>query len=295
MNLDLRGVAKRYPTRRGETSALEPVDLSVRAGEFVSLVGPSGCGKSTLLHIVAGLEPASAGLVVLGGETVRGPGAELGLVFQKQTLFPWLSVWDNVRFPETLRRRRVPGRSESEIRERASYIENLLRLVGLWEFRHGFPAELSGGMQQRAALARALVGRPDVLLMDEPFGALDAETREEMQELLLRVIGQHRTTTLFVTHDVDEALLLSDRVVVLSGRPGRVVEDVAVPFPRDARSSDLKLDGDFLLRRREILALLRQRSPDDGERGTRLERFVNQQHGQTPVNTRQRQGKVDRP
>ena len=270
MRLALRQVSKRFASSRGDTQALEPVDLDVQEGEFVSFVGPSGCGKSTLLHIVGGLEPASGGSVELDGEQVRGPGAELGLVFQQHTLFPWLSVWENVRFPFTLARSRLRGASAVERAKRDAWLENLLRLVGLWDFRHSLPSELSGGMQQRAAIARALVSRPNVLLMDEPFGALDAQTREEMQELLLHVIGQHRTTTLFVTHDVDEALLLSDRIIVFSQRPGRVLVELAVPFPRESRSSELKLEPEFVRRRREILTWLRHDSASSGARGARL-------------------------
>ncbi|WP_437515939.1 ABC transporter ATP-binding protein [Sorangium sp. So ce1099] len=261
MKLSLRGVGKSYHGERGETNALCPLDMDVREGEFISLVGPSGCGKSTLLHIVAGLEPATVGTVDLDGERVRGPGAELGLMFQQQTLFPWLSVRENVRFPLTLAHRRARGTrgSAGGADRQAAQVEGLLRLVGLWDFRDSYPAELSGGMQQRAALARALVGQPDVLLMDEPFGALDAQTREEMQELLLHLIQRHRITTLFVTHDVDEALLLSDRVVVFSERPGRVLASLDVTFARAARSSELKLDEAFLHQKREILAFLRGR------------------------------------
>jgi NitT/TauT family transport system ATP-binding protein len=274
VKLRVRQVTKRFATRRGETPALDRVDLTVEEGEFVSLVGPSGCGKSTLLHVVGGLEPATSGHVELDGCAVRGPGAELGLVFQRQTLFPWLTVLENVRFPHTLRRHRV-RHDDPEAQERAAWVEDLLRLVGLWDFRDAHPAELSGGMQQRAAIARALVSRPAVLLMDEPFGALDAQTREEMQELLLRLIDRHRTTTLFVTHDVDEALLLSDRVAIFSQRPGRIVADLVVPFPRDARSPELKLDADFLRHRREVLSHLRKPPHGDAERGSRLERLVN--------------------
>ncbi|WP_434047801.1 MULTISPECIES: ABC transporter ATP-binding protein [Sorangium] len=262
MKLSLRGVAKSYPGRRGETVALCPLDMDVREGEFVSLVGPSGCGKSTLLHIVAGLEPATTGTVDLDGERVLGPGAEIGLLFQQQTLFPWLSVRENVRFPLTLARARAVERD----RQAAARVEGLLRLVGLWDFRDSLPAELSGGMQQRAALARALVGQPEVLLMDEPFGALDAQTREDMQELLLHLIQHHRITTLLVTHDVDEALLLSDRVAVFSERPGRVLASLDVTFARQARSSELKLDEAFLHQKREILALLRGRARAEAQR-----------------------------
>ncbi len=260
MRLSIRGVSKRFNSRGRVTHALAPVDLELVQGEFVSLVGPSGCGKSTLLHIVGGLEQASAGSVELDGEPVRGPGAELGLVFQQHTLFPWLSVLENVRFPHTLARRRT--RDTAEQARRDELVDDLLRSVGLWDFRQALPAELSGGMQQRAAIARALVSRPDVLLMDEPFGALDAQTREEMQELLLRVIARHRTTTLFVTHDVDEALLLSDRVVLFSSRPGRVLLELGVALPRPQRSSELKHEPEFLRLRRELLACLKQAVQD---------------------------------
>ncbi|MGK3994259.1 ABC transporter ATP-binding protein [Sorangium sp. So ce1024] len=266
MKLSLRGVGKSYPGRRGQTSALFPLDMDVREGEFISLVGPSGCGKSTLLHIVAGLEPATTGTVDLDGERVLGPGAEIGLMFQQQTLFPWLSVRENVRFPLTLAHRRARAGGAERARQEAARVDGLLRLVGLWDFRDSLPAELSGGMQQRAALARALVGQPEVLLMDEPFGALDAQTREDMQELLLHLIQHHRTTTLFVTHDVDEALLLSDRVVVFSERPGRVLAILDVTFARQARSSELKLDEAFLHQKREILALLRGRARAEAQR-----------------------------
>lgn len=266
MKLTVRSLCKSYTAMRGSVSALSNIDLLVSEAEFVSLVGTSGCGKSTLLHIIGGLEPASSGSVELDGELVRGPGAELGLVFQRQTLFPWLTVLENVRFPHTLRRKRVPRPDPPELANRAVLVDNLLRLVGLWDFRNSYPAELSGGMQQRAAIARALVARPDVLLMDEPFGALDSQTREEMQELLLHVNALHRTTTVFVTHDVDEALLLSDRVIVLSPRPGRIIGEIAVPFARDRRTADLKLDPDFLRLKRKLLGSLRHET----ERGSTL-------------------------
>ncbi|WP_437682308.1 ABC transporter ATP-binding protein [Sorangium sp. So ce131] len=279
MKLSLRGVEKSYAGGRGETCALSALDLDVGEGEFVSLLGPSGCGKSTLLHIVAGLEPATAGVVALDGERVLGPGAEIGLVFQQQTLFPWLSVRENVGFPLTLSRGRAAssGASGAQRERQAARVESLLRLVGLWEFRDSRPAELSGGMQQRAALARALVLQPEVLLMDEPFGALDAQTREEMQELLLHVTQHHRITTLFVTHDVDEALLLSDRILVFSERPGSVVASIDVSFPRADRSPELKLGEVFLRPKREILALLRGRSRSEAQRDRLLSGLTNTQ------------------
>jgi NitT/TauT family transport system ATP-binding protein len=267
LKLAIRSLSKTYAAKGGTVNALSDIQLLVAEAEFVSLVGTSGCGKSTLLHIASGLEAASSGSVELDGELVRGPGAELGLVFQRQTLFPWLTVLENVRFPHTLRRQRVLPADPQELANRAALVENLLRLVGLWDFRNSYPAELSGGMQQRAAIARALVARPDVLLMDEPFGALDSQTREEMQELLLHVNALHRTTTLFVTHDIDEALLLSDRVIVLSPRPGRIIGDITVPFARARRTADLKLDPDFVSLKRQLIGLLRHRI----ERGSALE------------------------
>jgi NitT/TauT family transport system ATP-binding protein len=276
MTLSLRGVGKSYSGRRGETSALLEIDLNVAEGEFVSLVGPSGCGKSTLLHIVAGLEPATTGIVDLDGERVLGPGAEIGLVFQQQTLFPWLSVRENVRFPLTLSRNRAMALT-ADVDRQMGRVENLLRLVELWDFRDSYPAELSGGMQQRAALARALVAHPLVLLMDEPFGALDAQTREQMQETLLHLIQHHRTTTLFVTHDVDEALLLSDRIVVFSERPGRIMASIEVAFPQAERSSELKLDEAFLRLKREVLALLRGNTHSEAQRDRLLWGLTNTQ------------------
>jgi NitT/TauT family transport system ATP-binding protein len=253
MKLVVQGVEKRYATRQGGLAALASVDLDLADREFVSIVGPSGCGKSTLLHIIGGLERATAGRVELDGEAVQSPGAEIGLVFQRQTLFPWLSIWQNVRFPCTLRRHRLEAARGEDRHHREMWIEQLMRAIGLWEFRDYHPNQLSGGMQQRAAIARALVARPDLLLMDEPFGALDAQTREEMQELLLHLNRLHRTSTLFVTHDVDEALLLSDRVLVFSRRPGRIQKEIVVPFAADLRTATLKLDPEFILLKRLVL------------------------------------------
>lgn len=251
------GVSKTYASSRGQTHALHSVDFGVRAGEFVSFVGPSGCGKSTLLHIVGGLTAASKGEVWLEEDRVLGPGAELSVVFQQHTLFPWLTVWDNIRFPQSLARNRQTRMTTAEVTRRVARAESLVQLVGLSDARDKYPGELSGGMQQRAAIARALVAQPEVLLMDEPFGALDAQTREEMQNLLLRLIEHHKTTTLFVTHDVDEAVLLSDRVVVLSSPPGQIIADIDITIPRAERSADIKLREDFLAIKRKVIDLLR--------------------------------------
>jgi ABC-type nitrate/sulfonate/bicarbonate transport system ATPase subunit len=227
--LTLRGVSRTFPAPRGgaPTEALHPTDLTVEENDFLAILGPSGCGKTTLLRIVAGLEPATTGEVLLDGARVTGPGADRGMVFQSYTLFPWLDVLDNVCFG--LRERGL-ARAEQE-----RVARDFLTRVGLRGFEHHWPKQLSGGMQQRAALARALANRPRILLMDEPFGALDHQTRELMQELLLGIWEAERKTVLFVTHDVDEAVFLGGRVLVMSARPGRIKVDrrVPLPHPRD--------------------------------------------------------------
>ena len=220
--LRLQGVERRFAGPAGGTLALQATDLAVGEGEFVTILGPSGCGKSTLLRIVAGLEAPSAGSVLLDGRGIEGPGADRGMVFQSYTLFPWLTVLENVAFG--LRERCVP-RAERETEARAQ-----LARVGLAGFEEHYPRQLSGGMQQRTALARALANRPRILLMDEPFGALDHQTRELMQELLQRLWEALRTTVLFVTHEIDEAIYMGTRVVVMSARPGRIKLDRAVAF-----------------------------------------------------------------
>ena len=218
--LSLDRLSKRF----GELEALRDVDVAVEPGEFIALVGPSGCGKTTLLRLVAGLEPASEGDVLLDGRAIRGPGSERGFVFQSDNLLPWRTVFANAIIgPE------IAGRAGAEQRGRT---RDLLRLVGLEGFEHYYPRQLSGGMRQRVNLARALAIDPDILLMDEPFSALDAQTREIMQTELLRIWEQGRKTVLFVTHQIDEAVFLSDRVLVFARRPGRVRETVEVTLPR---------------------------------------------------------------
>ncbi|QET05223.1 ABC transporter ATP-binding protein [Cupriavidus pauculus] len=209
---------------------LDHVNLSIGEGEFVVLLGPSGCGKSTILNLIAGFERPLAGRVVSNGRTVEAPSPERGMVFQQPMLYPWLDVWGNVTFGARMR-----GTKAAAYTPQA---ELLLWQMGLLPYRHASPWELSGGMRQRVALARAWIMQPDILLMDEPFGALDAQTRALMQELLLQTWAQRRTTILFVTHDVDEALLLGTRILVMSARPGRIREEIRVPFqyPRDAEA-----------------------------------------------------------
>jgi ABC-type nitrate/sulfonate/bicarbonate transport system ATPase subunit len=224
--LSVRGVERRFESNHGSTLALQATDLDVAENDFITILGPSGCGKSTLLRIVAGLDTQTAGEVLLDGQRIDGPGADRGMVFQSYTLFPWLTVRDNVCFG--LRERGLPREQQLEI------ANGYLQKVGLKGFENHFPKQLSGGMQQRTALARALANKPRMLLMDEPFGALDHQTRELMQELLLGIWEAERTTVLFVTHDIDEAVFMGSRVVVMSARPGRIKLDrvVDLPHPR---------------------------------------------------------------
>ncbi|MFM7706203.1 MAG: ABC transporter ATP-binding protein [Rubrivivax sp.] len=224
--LTVRGVERRFDGRQGGTLALQATDLDVAENDFVTILGPSGCGKSTLLRIVAGLDHPTAGEVRLDGRPITGPGADRGMVFQSYTLFPWLDVLDNVCFG--LRERGLPRPQQQEI------ARGFIAQVGLSGFEHHYPKQLSGGMQQRTALARALANGPRILLMDEPFGALDHQTRELMQELLLSIWEAERKTVLFVTHDIDEAVFMASRTVVMSARPGRIKLDrpVDLPHPR---------------------------------------------------------------
>jgi NitT/TauT family transport system ATP-binding protein len=244
----LEHVAKTFVTRGGEqVVAMSDVSLEMKRNEFVCLVGPSGCGKSTLLRLVAGLVAPTGGIVSIGGTRVTEPRDDTGIVFQAPTLLPWASVLDNVLFPLDMM-----GRLDAAGRERA---RDLLTLVGLAGFEGKYPRELSGGMQQRAGICRALVHDPDILLMDEPFGALDALTREELTIELMRIWQEKPKTILFVTHSIPEAVLLADRVVVMSARPGRVAEiiDVKLPRPRDF---DMEARDEFQDATRRIRGLI---------------------------------------
>jgi NitT/TauT family transport system ATP-binding protein len=219
--LAVRGVRKVFEGRSGEVVALDGVDFEIAEKEFVTVIGTSGCGKSTLLSIIAGLEEETEGEVLVAGEKVLAPGRDRGVVFQTYTLFPWLTAQKNVEF--ALR---------ESASERVRIAREHLRLVGLERFADAYPSQLSGGMRQRVAIARALSYKPEVLLMDEPFGALDAQTRQLMQELLTRVWEEHRLTVMFVTHDIDEAVFLSDRVLVMTARPGRIKENIEITLER---------------------------------------------------------------
>ena len=226
----ISGIGKRYDGSNGPVQALEDISFDVSAGEFVCIVGPSGCGKTTLFRIIAGLEEPSAGTVFLQGDPVSGPGPDLGLVFQEYHLFPWRTVAGNVGFGLE-----KSGVDEAQRRER---VVDLVDLVGLDGFEDSYPKDLSGGMKQRVALARALAPDPSLLLMDEPFGAVDAQTKKMLQDELLEIWTQTGKTILFVTHDVEEAVKLADRVVVMDKEPGRVREIVDVDIDRPRERSD---------------------------------------------------------
>ncbi|MBZ9856856.1 ABC transporter ATP-binding protein [Mesorhizobium sp. CA13] len=234
----IEGVSRTFAGVRGGSpvQALMPVDLAVAANDFITILGPSGCGKSTLLRIVAGLEAPSEGRVLLDGKAVTRPGPDRGMVFQSYTLFPWLTVAENIAFG--LRERGMAERERGEIV--ASYID----LVGLKGFENHWPKQLSGGMQQRTAIARALANDPAILLLDEPFGALDNQTRGLMQELLLGIWERRKKTVLFVTHDIEEAIFMASRVVVMTARPGRIKSDVAIDLPHP-RHYTLKTSPEF--------------------------------------------------
>ena len=251
--LSLRGLSKRYANG---FEALTPLDLDIGAGEFVAIVGASGCGKSTLLRMVAGLEPRSGGRVLVEGVGISGPGPDRAMVFQDYSLYPWLTVTQNIRFCRELKAHtKSTGMSPGEAMKRANL---LIELMGLARVRDSYPSKLSGGMRQRVAIARALMAKPLLLLMDEPFGALDTQTREVMHELILHVKHAERRTILFVTHDVEEAIYLADRVVVLAPNPGRIDCVMDVPFTQ--RVPDLKLEPEFLQLKRSITERIRTTS-----------------------------------
>jgi len=222
--LAVHGLARTFTSRDGsKTPALRETDLGVAENDFVTILGPSGCGKSTLLRIVAGLDAPTSGEVLLDGRRIEGPGADRGMVFQSYTLFPWLTVVENICFG--LREKSTPPAQQARIA--AHYIDK----VGLRGFEHHYPKMLSGGMQQRTAIARALANDPKILLLEEPFGALDNQTRALMQELLLGIWEAEKKTVLFVTHDIEEAIFMAGRVIVMSARPGRIKVEVAVDLP----------------------------------------------------------------
>ena len=264
LKVSLRGVCRTFLSTEGEkVEALRDVSFDVEdvfspegkdVGEFRVLLGPSGCGKSTILRLIAGLDSPDKGEVLVKTERVTGPGRNRGMVFQKYTSFPWLTVAENIAYGM-----KINGAPPAEIRQT---VARLVEAVGLFGFERSYPDKLSGGMQQRVAIARTLAVRPEVILMDEPFGALDAQTRSEMQHLLLQIWEETASTVLFVTHDVEEAIYLADRIFILSARPGTIAEDVPVPFGRP-RDPTVKQKHEFHELQDYVLACLR-RAPGRG-------------------------------
>ncbi|HEY8284248.1 MAG TPA: ABC transporter ATP-binding protein [Chloroflexota bacterium] len=245
------GVRKTFGGGKSAVVAVEDVTMAVAENEFISIVGTSGCGKSTFLNMVAGLIEPSGGTLTIDGRPITGPGLDRGMVFQSYTLFPWQTVLRNVVF----------GLSKKGFarKERLEIAHRHIAMVGLTGFENAYPSQLSGGMQQRVAIARALAYNPSILLMDEPFGALDAQTRGLMQELLLRVWEEHRVTVLFITHDVDEAIFLSDRIYVMTARPGRMKAEIPVTLPRP-RHYDVQTSPPFIALKRQVMDLIREES-----------------------------------
>lgn len=254
MHLEVSGVHKQFPTRSGSLVALQDINLHVETGEFVCAVGASGSGKSTLLRLVAGLDTPTAGIITVDGARVVGPGSDRGMVFQRYTLYPWMNVQQNVEFGLKLQ-----GISKQERRMTAS---QYLDIVGLSRFSKALPKELSGGMKQRVAIARALACQPKILLMDEPFGALDVQNKETMQLFLLDLWRQTHTTILMITHDVEEAVFLSQRIYVMTARPGRIQQEIFIDLPGD-RTYDTKRKVPFQDYKNDIMDMLRGKSADE--------------------------------
>lgn len=266
--LEVKNLGKTYKTAKGEVTALKGVNFKTHRRELVCVIGPSGCGKSTLIRILAGLESHTSGNVLLDGKPVEGPGRDRGMVFQGYTLFPWLTVKRNVMFGLRM--------NNAGAEEAAREADLWLELVGLEKFANAYPHELSGGMKQRVAIARALVNQPRILLMDEPFGALDAQTRCKMQGHLLDIWRNIDVTILFITHDLDEAIFLADRILVLKAHPGEVQELIEVPVPRP-RSVDQFVSPEFLATKARLEALIHPPEPPSTEDVVKphMIRFVN--------------------
>ena len=254
VTLEVKGLGKEFETPGGTITALKDVNFKTHKREFVTVIGPSGCGKSTLIRILAGLEAPSSGAVLLDGKEVRGPGPDRGMVFQGYTLFPWLTVKKNVMFG-LMQSGHAREIAEEEARQ-------WIDLVGLTKFADSYPHQLSGGMKQRVAIARALANQPRILLMDEPFGALDAQTRAKMQAYLMEIWQNIDITILFITHDLDEAIYLADRILVLKAHPGEVQELIEVPVPQP-RSPDQLLSPEFLATKKRLEELIHP--PEEGD------------------------------
>ncbi|MGK0239593.1 MAG: NitT/TauT family transport system ATP-binding protein [Candidatus Pelagisphaera sp.] len=252
--LEIKDLTKTFESNDGIVTALNKISFQARRREFVCVIGPSGCGKSTFIRILAGLETPTSGQVLLDGKAVSDPGPDRGMVFQGYTLFPWLTVKDNVMFGLTM-----SGHGSTSAGSQAM---QWIDLVGLSKFANAYPNQLSGGMKQRVAIARALANQPRILLMDEPFGALDAQTRAQMQSYLLQIWKNVDITILFITHDLDEAIYLADRILVLKAHPGEVEEIIEVPVPRP-RSPEQFISPEFLATKKRIEELIHPKSQDD--------------------------------
>ncbi len=256
--IHIDGADKVFTTSKGEVHALQQVNLDIGANEFVTFVGASGCGKSTLLRAIGGLEQLSSGAIAVDGKAIAGPGVDRAMVFQHYSLYPWLTVMENIKFSRRLKVNRE-NITSADVERASGRADALLGLMGLGHAINAYPNQLSGGMQQRVAIARALMPRPEILLMDEPFGALDAQTREVMHDLIRHVFKLEKSTIVFVTHDVEEAIYLGQRVVLMAPRPGRVDTIYDVPLPAE-RNQEMKLAPEFIRLKREILDRIRETS-----------------------------------
>ncbi len=252
-------VDKLFASRGKSVQALQDINLEIRPNEFITFVGASGCGKSTLLRSIGGLEQHSAGDILVDGRALDGPGIDRAMVFQHYSLYPWLTVMKNIKFCRQLKVVSDTVNSDADVEVASGRADALLNLMGLSAFADAYPNQLSGGMQQRVAIARALLPKPQILLMDEPFGALDAQTREVMHDLIRHVHRLEKSTILFVTHDVEEAIYLGGRIVLMAPRPGRIDSVYDVPLPAE-RHQDMKLSAEFLALKREILNRIRETS-----------------------------------
>ncbi|ELS02869.1 ABC-type nitrate/sulfonate/bicarbonate transport system, ATPase component [Xenococcus sp. PCC 7305] len=241
-------ISKKQGNKTQPLLVLDRINLNIYPNEFACIVGASGCGKSTLLNIIAGLLPASEGQVMINGQELLGPGADRGMVFQNYTLFPWLSVADNIAFG--LKLKKIPRAQQKEI------VRYYLEIIGLSQFAQVYPKQLSGGMKQRVAIARALANQPEILLLDEPFGALDSQTKEQMQEFLRDLWDKTHITLLMITHDVEEAIFLSQKIYVMSAHPGRIKSEISIELP-EQRHLDIKLTTEFIDYKRQVIQALR--------------------------------------
>jgi NitT/TauT family transport system ATP-binding protein len=254
--INIEAAGKVFADGKRDIVALQDINLTIGSNEFVTFVGASGCGKSTLLRSIGGLETLTSGSIKVDGVAINGPGVSRAMVFQHYSLYPWLTVMGNIKFSRLLQVNRE-GITSSDVEAASGRADALLDLMGLTHVRDAYPNQLSGGMQQRVAIARALLPRPQILLMDEPFGALDAQTREVMHDMILHVSKLEKTTIVFVTHDVEEAIYLGQRVVVMAPRPGRIDSIYPVNLPAQ-RDQDMKLSPEFLQQKKEILTRIRE-------------------------------------